>query len=291
MNQTLTSVKPEIGSRRFIVEMHGFSNAEKAMLASTFRLTGRRDFCYREASAPEQRADIYLANADNPGGMAALQACSPNAYAPAVLVGRTCPAAGWPMISKPIQWTRLFDQLDLQMQAALAERARRPAGRDPHWDGRSFRRASDCKREPQPVSARSKPVETVLVVDDSATVRAFMRARLAPFRFDMDFAESGEAALDMVQARRYNCIFLDILMPGIDGYQVCKRIKSSQATMQSAVVMLSSKSSAFDKFRGNWAGCDAYLGKPVSEGELLATIARFLPSARRAANEALFGAL
>ena len=77
------------------------------------------------------------------------------------------------------------------------------------------------------------------------------------------------------------------MMPGIDGYTVCKRIKSNSATKGTAVVMLSSKSSAFDKFRGNWAGCDAYLGKPVGEDELLATIARFLPSARKVAHAIL----
>jgi twitching motility two-component system response regulator PilG len=54
--------------------------------------------------------------------------------------------------------------------------------------------------------------------------------------------------------------------------------------------MLSSKASAFDRFRGNWAGCDAYLTKPVTEDELLATIARFLPSARRVAQAILVGA-
>ncbi|MDO9193581.1 MAG: response regulator, partial [Undibacterium sp.] len=78
----------------------------------------------------------------------------------------------------------------------------------------------------------------------------------------------------------YTCIFLDILMPGIDGYEVCKRIKGNSDTKQTAVVMLSSKGSMFDKFRGNWSGCDAYLSKPVPEDDLLATIARFLPSAR-----------
>src|SRR5690606_16834830 len=97
----------------------------------------------------------------------------------------------------------------------------------------------------------------------------------------------GEKAIDMAQSKYYTCIFLDILMPGMDGYQVCKRIKASTATRESAVVMLSSKSSAFDKFRGSWAGCDAYLGKPVTEDELLATIARFLPSARRIAHSVL----
>lgn len=288
MNQTLQTAQPETGSRRFVLEMFGFSAAEKAMLGSTFRLTGRRAFCYVEPSAPDERADIYLIDADTPEGAKALQARSPNIHAPAVLVSRNPAPSAWPMIGKPIHWMRLFEQLDLLMQAALAERERR-LNDNRQWDGRTYRRASDRVAAPEAVFLAPKPMESVLVVDDSATVRAFMRARLAPFRFDVDYAENGEAAIDMAQSKPYTCVFLDILMPGIDGYQVCKRLKSSRATSETAVVMLSSKSSSFDKFRGNWAGCDAYLGKPVSEDELLATIARFLPSARRIANAILVG--
>jgi two-component system, cell cycle response regulator len=286
MNQTISTAQSLPGSRRFVLEMLGFTAAEKAMLASTFRLTGRRAFCYVEPSSPDDRADIYLVNADAPDGMNALQAKSPNVHAPAMLVGRNPVPSAWPMIGKPIHWMRLFEQLDLLMQTALNERARR-ATDSRQWDGHTYRRATDSLKPSEPVYLEPKPVESVLVVDDSATVRAFMRAKLAPFRFDVDYAENGEAAIDMAQAKPYTCIFLDVLMPGIDGYQVCKRLKSSRATKDSAVVMLSSKSSSFDKFRGNWAGCDAYLGKPVSEDELLATIARFLPSARRVASAIL----
>ncbi len=282
MNQAPQTDNSESGSRRFVLEMLGFSVAEKAMLSSTFRLTGRRVFCYAEAATPEERTDIYLVNADNADALAQLKTRSPNVHAPAVLIGRTPVSIGWPMVEKPIHWMRLFEQLDTMMQAALVERAkRRHASSEQQWDGRTYRRTIDKDMSPEEVFVPPKPTETVLVVDDSATVRAFMRAKLAPFRFDVDYAENGEEAIDMAQAKTYTCIFLDILMPGIDGYQVCKRIKSSPATKGTAVVMLSSKSSAFDKFRGNWAGCDAYLAKPVGEDELLATIARFLPSARK----------
>ncbi|HZW13999.1 MAG TPA: response regulator [Noviherbaspirillum sp.] len=289
MDTTLESGPTQTTSRRFVLEMLGFTDAEKAMLASTFRLTGRRPFCYAEPSTPGERADIYLANADSPDGLHQLQARAPNIHAPAVLIGRGPAPCAWPLVEKPIHWMRLFEQMDLQMQTALEERARRVHSPD-QWDGRTFRRATDKKLPPPPVFVETRPVESVLVVDDSATVRAFMRSRLAPFRFDVDYAENGETAIDMAQAKNYTCIFLDILMPGMDGYQVCKRIKSSPGTKDTAVVMLSSKSSAFDKFRGTWAGCDAYLGKPVSEDELLSTIARFLPSARRVAEAILAGA-
>jgi twitching motility two-component system response regulator PilG len=288
MNQTLNAAQSATGNRRFILEMLGFPSAEKTMLASTFRLTSRRTFCYVEASAPEERPDIYVVNADTIDGLKALQERSPNVRAPAILIGRNpIASSAWPMIGKPIHWMRLFEQLDLLMQAALNERSRPSSEGVAQWDGRTYRRASDRHAAPDPVFLEPKPMESVLVVDDSATVRAFMRAKLAPFRFDVDYAENGEAAIDMAQTKSYTCIFLDILMPGIDGYQVCKRLKSSRATRESAVVMLSSKSSSFDKFRGNWAGCDAYLGKPVAEDELLATIARFLPSARRIASAIL----
>lgn len=116
----------------------------------------------------------------------------------------------------------------------------------------------------------------VLVVDDNVTVRDFMKNKLAPFRFNVDFAASGEQAIGLTGEKSYTCVFLDVIMPGIDGYQVCKLIKSKKAAGKTAVVMLTSKSSPFDRIRGAMAGCDAYLTKPVNEDKLLETIGRFL---------------
>lgn len=283
MNAVTPTVNSETGSRRFLIEMLGFPDPEKAMLVSTFRLTGRRVFSYAEPTGQNDRTDIYLVNADNADALKQLQMRSPNVHAPAVLVGRTPADIGWPQIDRPVHWMRLFEQMDNAMKAALLERARRQFGsnEEVQWDGRTYRRAGDPEPLQPELHTETKSTETVLVVDDSATVRAFMRAKLAPFRFDVDFAENGEIAVNMAKTKTYTCIFLDVMMPGIDGYQVCKRIKANPSTKDTAVVMLSSKSSTFDKFRGNWAGCDAYLGKPVGEDELLTTIARFLPSARK----------
>jgi two-component system, cell cycle response regulator len=287
MNQTYSPASADAGTRTFLLEMLGFHEAEREMLASTFRLTSRRAFCYAEPASPSDRPDVYLVNADSSDGLRQLKERSPNVHAPAVLIGRDGDTHGWPLVERPIHWMRLFEQMDLVMRSALLERARRQLTNGGPWDGRTYRRSIDKSLVQEPVLAEPKPIETVLVVDDSATVRAFMRAKLMPFRFDVDYAANGETAIDMAQGKKYTCIFLDIMMPGIDGYEVCKRIKSSPATMDTAVVMLSSKASAIDRFRGNWAGCDAYLSKPVGEDELLATIARFLPSARKVANSML----
>lgn len=291
MSQSNSTPTLESGTVSFILEMFGFADAEKELLSSTFRLTSRRAFSYAEPSAPTDRPDVYLVNADNPEGLSKLRERAPNVHAPAVMIGRAADGFEWPLVERPIHWMRLFDQLDLVMQAALLERARRRLTASGQWDGRTYRRAIDKNIMQEVQFSEPKPIESVLVVDDSATVRAFMHTKLTPFRFDVDFAENGETAIDMAQGKKYTCIFLDIMMPGIDGYEVCKRIKSSAATKDTAVVLLSSKSSAIDKFRGNWAGCDAYLSKPVGEDELLATIARFLPSARKVANAILRSAL
>ncbi|MBY0574446.1 MAG: response regulator [Undibacterium sp.] len=270
-------------SRRYVLEMRGFSEAEKSMLASTFRLTSRRAMYYVEASDALQRPDIYLINADNLAELAALtqqDLGAPNAHSPAVVVGRTPVATAWPYLAKPIHWMRLFEHLDQEMQAALRERSRRQPHSNDHWNGTSFRRASDKLNAPRAAYVDEVVPESVLVVDDSATIRAFMRIKLAPFNFDVDFAETGEEAIAKAELKTYACIFLDIMMPGIDGYEVCKRIKAKPETKKSAVVMLTSKSSMIDKLRATWSGCDAFLSKPVAEDDLLSTVAKFLPSAR-----------
>lgn len=286
MTQSTSMVAAPQASRRFILEMRGFSDAEKSMLSSTFRLTSRRQMCYVEAEESDMRADIYLINADNPEALLELARRDigvPNAHSPAVVIGRTPVETPWPFVAKPIHWMRLFENLDQEMQRALRERSTRIAANN-QWDGATMRRSSDQKPAVAPAVVETPVRETVLVVDDSATVRAFMRIKLSPFQFDVDFAETGEQAVEKALLKAtekpYNCIFLDIMMPGIDGYEVCKRIKSNSKTKPSAVVMLTSKSSIIDKLRANWSGCDAFLSKPVSEDDLLATIAKFLPSAR-----------
>ena len=147
-------------------------------------------------------------------------------------------------------------------------------------------RSSAVPSIPDQASKRRALGDAVLVVDDNATVRMFMKAKLAPFGFEVDYAETGEEAVGLTGSREYACVFLDVVLPGIDGYQVCKLIKSNkQAIRKTAVVMLTSRSSPFDKLRGSLAGCDEYLTKPLDENRLLETIAQFIPSTRKRENK------
>jgi twitching motility two-component system response regulator PilG len=115
-----------------------------------------------------------------------------------------------------------------------------------------------------------------LVVDDSTTVRRLMDLTLRPMGIDVEFADRGEDALALVKHRNYDIVFLDVMLPGIDGYRVCKAIKADKATKHTPVIMLTSKDSAFDKVRGIMAGTDVYLTKPLDSTALMAAMRRCL---------------
>ncbi len=102
-----------------------------------------------------------------------------------------------------------------------------------------------------------------LVVDDSLPIRKALDMKLRLMDYDVHHASSGRQALYSIQKTRFDFIFLDVVMPGIDGYEVCKLVKRNKTTKNIPVVMLTSRSSPFDKVKGKLAGCDSYLTKPV----------------------------
>lgn len=114
-----------------------------------------------------------------------------------------------------------------------------------------------------------------LVVDDSPTVRKQLELELEASNIHVDSAETGETGLDLMGKNLYDIIFLDVMLPGADGYQVCKNIKKNPLRKQTPVVMLTSKSSPFDRVRGSLAGCDSYLTKPVDYQEFRLVLEKY----------------
>jgi two-component system, cell cycle response regulator len=129
-------------------------------------------------------------------------------------------------------------------------------------------------------SARSdEPSKTrALVIDDSPTVRKQLELALRAINVDVDSVESGEDGLKLLATKRYALIFLDVVLPGWDGYQICKTIKKDAAIRETPVVMLTSKSSPFDRIRGSLAGCDTYLTKPVEGTVFNNVLKKYLPA-------------
>jgi len=142
---------------------------------------------------------------------------------------------------------------------------------------------SSVQRELIRVTKGATPSRHIaLVVDDSPTVRKQLELELGNFNIQVDTAETGEQGLEMLAKNKYDIIFLDVVMPGADGYQVCKNIRRNQDTKQTPIVMLTSKSSPFDKVRGSLAGCNAYLTKPVDYENFYQVLEEYLAQTKGA---------
>jgi twitching motility two-component system response regulator PilG len=129
---------------------------------------------------------------------------------------------------------------------------------------------------PASADAAGKSLSSVLVVDDSLPVRIQMNMALKDYANNIDLAESGEKALELLKANRYDMIFLDVILPGVDGYEICKTIKGDDAFKSTPVVMLTGNSSATDQVKGKLAGCDSYLIKPVKSELFKETMTRYI---------------
>lgn len=112
----------------------------------------------------------------------------------------------------------------------------------------------------------------VLVVDDSATIRRSAETMLSKEGFEVFTAENGFEALSEITRHHPDLIFVDIMMPRLDGYQTCAIIKNNAEFRETPVVMLTSKDGLFDMARGRVVGSDQYLTKPFTRDELLGAV-------------------
>ena len=119
----------------------------------------------------------------------------------------------------------------------------------------------------------------VMVVDDSKTIRRTAETLLKKEGCEVLTADDGFDALAKIADSSPDIIFVDIMMPRLDGYQTCALIKNNSAFKATPVVMLSSKDGLFDKAKGRIVGSDNYLTKPFSRNELLGAIETSIGSA------------
>ena len=113
----------------------------------------------------------------------------------------------------------------------------------------------------------------ILVVDDSKTIRRTAETLLAKQGCEVFTAVDGFDALAKIADHRPDIIFVDIMMPRLDGYQTCSLIKHNKVFKDTPVIMLSSKDGLFDRARGRLVGSEQYLTKPFTKDELIGAIA------------------
>jgi twitching motility two-component system response regulator PilG len=120
----------------------------------------------------------------------------------------------------------------------------------------------------------------VLVIDDSTTIRRTAENLLSKAGCDVITASDGFEALGKLIDHRPDLVFIDVMMPRLDGYHTCALIKNNATLRDTPVIMLSSKDGLFDRARGRLVGAEHYLAKPFTRDELLGAIRRY---ARRGA--------
>ncbi len=116
----------------------------------------------------------------------------------------------------------------------------------------------------------------VLVIDDSNTIRRSAEIFLRQAGFEVILADDGFDALAKISDHQPQVIFVDIMMPRLDGYQTCALIKQNALLKSTPVIMLSSKDGVFDRARGRLAGSDRYLTKPFTKEGLIDAVNNYI---------------
>jgi twitching motility two-component system response regulator PilG len=112
----------------------------------------------------------------------------------------------------------------------------------------------------------------VMIIDDSKTIRRTAETLLKKAGCEVLIAENGFEALPIISANHPDIIFVDIMMPRLDGYQTCALIKNNPRFQATPVIMLSSKDGLFDRAKGRVVGAEQYITKPFTRDDLLSAI-------------------
>jgi twitching motility two-component system response regulator PilH len=119
-------------------------------------------------------------------------------------------------------------------------------------------------------------MSTVLVVEDSPPQREMITTLLKDNGLSVSSANDGVEALEQIQNMLPDIVVLDIVMPRMNGYELCRRLKDNPKTKEMPVVMCSTKGEEFDRYWGMRQGADAYISKPFQPQELVGTVRQLL---------------
>jgi twitching motility two-component system response regulator PilG len=116
-----------------------------------------------------------------------------------------------------------------------------------------------------------------LVVEDSLVGQRLLDIHLTRIGFDISFIDDGISAIKEARTLKYDIMFLDVVIPKLDGFKVCKILKKDKLIKGMPIIMLTSKDGAFDKMKGVMAGSNAYLTKPLVFTKLINVINKYFP--------------
>lgn len=244
--------------------VRGFTSKERMLIDGTVRLSQRRTPRLRLLEPAQWAdADVVLIDASDKDALRWASAHTGLAHKVAIWVDGDHVPRGHTVAKRPILWPNL----PILLARVLEE----------HDIVEHARAVASAAAAQGDATSSSTVAGTVLVVDDSQAVRAHMRSILERMGCRVDTAASADAGMHNLARGGYALVFMDVMMPEIDGYEACKRIKAQRRTLGTVpIVMLTSRGSPFDRIRGKMAGCDGYLTKPTDTAALLEVLRRYV---------------
>jgi two-component system cell cycle response regulator len=272
----MTSVRCDVRKVILKVMPAGLSDNDLQIVKSLCAICANRSRVY-VICPPGERPDFYLIDGDKPESIAQSKAARALHPAPAiVLTNRDAAHEAHSVLRRPVVASRIlaaFDELAIRLghtpELRIGDGTEQPVSR-----------LSGILNGSGPTTLHMGAIAPrrglALVVDDSPTVRKQLELSLQSLGVDVEVAEDGDIALRKIALNRYDIIFLDVVLPGADGYQICKTIKKDKAAKDTPVIMLTGKTSPFDRIKGSLAGCDTYLTKPVNNETFRGVVEKYL---------------
>lgn len=245
----------------------GVDESEVKKLASIFWLSAKHPSRTQgyELITEVGAAKIIIINADAPQFVAEWRQHHATTVA-VMLTDATASHPGYHLL-RPLVATsvlRVLDAIDLEVPTQ-------------HWTTVQEENTSTTALHSHSHPPLNSSQPKILVVDDSLPIRKRMSLELQALELTVvDFADSYVSAMNYLDSTHYAVVFLDVVLPDGDGYQICKSIKGKSTSKSTKVIMLTGKTSPFDKVKGKLSGCDSYLTKPVDRETLQKTIQRYL---------------
>ncbi len=279
-------------NKTFVIGAYGIESKDMLVLERIFKITEGRTRSYKiQNNEINENKDIAMVNVSNRDAIK--QWGSENLDSngeptcPTLLVGKVRPKNDrFRFTPIPFFATRVLKSLDeitVEDLKYTPEITIDDVAKNKELETQSERAAAGGLNQQQVVSiaeksssAQANNKRAVLVVDDSLPVRQALEMKLTMMDYQVQLATNGQQAIELIEKNNYDSVFLDVIMPGVDGYEVCKRIKRNKRTKHIPVIMLTSKSSPFDKVKGKLAGCDSYLTKPVEHEEFQKVVSGYL---------------
>ena len=119
-------------------------------------------------------------------------------------------------------------------------------------------------------------METILIVDDVQTSRELIGKIVSAAGHRPEYASDGDEALERAKQLRPALIFMDVVMPSMNGFQACRKLKQDETTSKIPVVLVTSKTGESDKFWGQKQGADMHIAKPFDENDIQTAMRRFI---------------